>query len=123
MLKLDTNFPFSFCFVQKCLNQVSELARLRGRYTHDGSYLAFVNGNDPDFKGQAQHWADDSNCYVRNADPEVRLPAISWPPNFYLATQDQQRYITVEKVQHWASAFLLINSTHHKYDFDMTNVP
>ena len=73
------------------------------RYTHDGSFLAFVNGDDPDFKGQAQHWADDSNCYVRSTDPEVPLPSCSWPPNFYLASPDQQRYINVEKVLRAAS--------------------
>ena len=80
------------------------------RYTHDGSFLAFVNGDDPDFKGQAQHWADDSNCYVRSSDPEAPLPSCSWPPNFYLASPDQQRYINVEKVLSVSSS--LLQSSH-----------
>ena len=65
-----------------------------------------MNGDDPDFKGQAQHWADDSSSYSRNPDPDVPLPSCSWPPNFYLASPDQQRYIVVEKVSSSACTVL-----------------
>jgi len=57
--------------------------------------LAFVNGDDPHFKPQAQHWARVSPNLAPRAlydeeDGKVSLPRVTFPPNLVWGNRDQR---------------------------------
>jgi len=69
-------------------------AQLLSRYSPHG-YLAFVNGDDPHFKPQAQTWArvspnQETRALFDEEEGKVSLPRVTFPPNLVWKNREQR---------------------------------